>query len=496
MPLDQFPEARPESAVRRYTANQTDGGCADSDHGPFQGLGEHVDHGLLEGGAHVRKMITEVGLPFDGREIVQVIQHACLDSGEREIIAVQPRTREVVVTGITLLGVSVDFRATRPREAKHFADLVKCLTCCIVPGTPQNGALRAGYKMHKLRVSARYDQDQHGEGGLVRSQKQRFHVAVEVVNIDNRDAESQREGLGKADADDEGANEPRTPRDRYAGHVLELHTGLTEGFADGRHEQPLMCSGGQLGHHAAECQMVCLGRHNGRQHAPVGHNGCGCIVTGGLYAQNDGHPQIFTLLLWDLCKTIGESRTLMILYDNGIPLKNTMRRLLTVSCFILMLGIAIPAQAQLRGANTSSSTAVRLYDAGSTGLSLNRFFSPEHFRMSHSFDMSASSYNGGSTLGMYTNSLMWQFNSKLAARVDMALAYGQSGAAESFSSTGGQNGRIFLRNAEVEFRPTENMRFNLQVRQSPFGAYMDPYGYRNSMMGNRSSNLFWNEGLN
>lgn len=174
-----------------------------------------------------------------------------------------------------------------------------------------------------------------------------------------------------------------------------------------------------------------------------------------------------------------------------------MRRLLSALCLILMLGLAVPVQAQLRSANTTSSTAVRLYDSGSTGLSLNRFFTPEHFKMSHSLEMTASSFGGGSTLGMYTNSMMWQFNSKLAARVDMAMAYGQTNASSAFSSTGGQNGRIFLKNAEIEFRPRENMRLNLQVRQSPYGSYMNPYGYRDSAMGydTHRTNLFWNDGL-
>ncbi len=179
-----------------------------------------------------------------------------------------------------------------------------------------------------------------------------------------------------------------------------------------------------------------------------------------------------------------------------------MRRTFTLICFILLVGISAPAEAQLRSDNPAAGSTVRLYDTAATGLSLNRFFSPEHFRMAHSLEFSSSSFGGGSSLGMYTTSMMWQFNSKLAARMDVALAYGGGGASQSFSSTGasGNAGRVFLRNAEVAYRPTKNMQLNLQVRQSPYGSYMSPYGssrYRGSSMfmsmGSRHNDLFWKD---
>ena len=181
-----------------------------------------------------------------------------------------------------------------------------------------------------------------------------------------------------------------------------------------------------------------------------------------------------------------------------------MRRSFSALCLVLLLGLTIPAQAQLRSGTSPVETSVRLYDAGQAGFSLNKYFSPEHFRMSHSLEMSASSFNGGSTLGMYTNSMMWQFNSKLAARADVSVAYGQSGASQHFSATGGQSGQVFLRNAEIQYRPRENMQIHLQVRQSPYGSYMNPYGYRASAydrssmsmsFGPERDDLFWNDRL-
>ena len=56
-----------------------------------------------------------------------------------------------------------------------------------------------------------------------------------------------------------------------------------------------------------------------------------------------------------------------------------MRQSLTAALFIVMMAMTVPAQAQLRSADTSMNNTARLYDTGQSGLSLNRFFSPEHF---------------------------------------------------------------------------------------------------------------------
>lgn len=184
-----------------------------------------------------------------------------------------------------------------------------------------------------------------------------------------------------------------------------------------------------------------------------------------------------------------------------------MRQSLTAALFIAMLALTIPAQAQLRSADTSMNNTARLYDAGQSGLSLNRFFSPEHFRMGHSFEMSTSSYGGGSSLAMYTNSMMWQFNSKLAARVDLSMAYSPMNNQMGASVTGSNNGQVFLRNAEVAYRPTDSIRMHFSVRQSPYGAWASPWGsnaYRSPYSsgsfrmdaGQSTDALFFNDRLN
>ncbi len=182
-----------------------------------------------------------------------------------------------------------------------------------------------------------------------------------------------------------------------------------------------------------------------------------------------------------------------------------MRKTLSLLCLIALLGLAVPAQAQLRTDVKKNPPSVQLYDTGGAGFLLNKLFNPSVFRMSHSIEMSTGSFGGrSSSLGMYTNSMAWHFSDKLAARVDMSVAYspfnnGALGLGEQ------QKPQVFLRNAEVAWRPSENVQFHLQVRQSPYGSYMSPHGYYNpygyqnraSMMqvgfGGPSRDLFWRD---
>ncbi len=160
-----------------------------------------------------------------------------------------------------------------------------------------------------------------------------------------------------------------------------------------------------------------------------------------------------------------------------------MRHLACLLGFIVVLSLAVPAQAQLRqdARTIAAQSTPRLYDAG-TSFTLNKLFSPQHFRMGQSYEFSAGSMGGnGYSLGMYTNSLMWQFNQKLAARVDLSVAHSPFGNAPGFQHTAvGQEGqpfRFFVQNAEIAYRPSENMQLHFSFRQSPYGSFYSPYGY-------------------
>mgnify|MGYP006271200669 FL=1 len=167
---------------------------------------------------------------------------------------------------------------------------------------------------------------------------------------------------------------------------------------------------------------------------------------------------------------------------------------ISLLCLLFVMAFATTAHAQLRATASDGPAPTRLYDTGHAAVSaLGDLFGAEHFRMGHSYEMSFSAAgNQSASLGMYTNTMMWQFNPAWAARVDVGVAHSFSG-----SALGQQDSRVFLRNAEVAYRPSENMQFRLQIQQSPYGRYAQPYGYRG--MGSRSAfvaptptgDLFW-----
>ena len=169
-----------------------------------------------------------------------------------------------------------------------------------------------------------------------------------------------------------------------------------------------------------------------------------------------------------------------------------MRTILPLLCLVFMLSVTAPAEAQLREtAQQNSSVVTQLYDTGSAATNaLGNLFGAEDFQMGHSYQMSFSSFGGNATsMGMYTNSMMWQFNSELAARVDVSMAHplANSGA------FGNQETKVFLRNAEVAYRPSENVQVHLQVQQSPYGRYASPFGtYRQRRGVSPTGTLFSN----
>lgn len=157
-----------------------------------------------------------------------------------------------------------------------------------------------------------------------------------------------------------------------------------------------------------------------------------------------------------------------------------MRRSLVLFVFAATIASTTPAQAQLRSdaAALQQGESVRLMDSG---VSLATLFSPGVFRMSHSYEMSAGSIGGsGYSLGMYTNTMQWQFSSQLAARVDVAMAHSPFSGSDVLGLSGeaGQP-QVFLRNAEVAYRPNDSVQLNFSYRQSPFGGFASPgYGRR------------------
>jgi hypothetical protein len=147
-----------------------------------------------------------------------------------------------------------------------------------------------------------------------------------------------------------------------------------------------------------------------------------------------------------------------------------------------LLAVAAPAQAQRASDLPGRPAPVALTDDGSgSALSLGQLFNAETVRFSQSYELSYSSgLGGGVGLGVYTTSLRWQPSARLAGRVDVGVAhspFGDGAVQGALGFDGAGDTRVFLRNAELAWRPTENATLHLSVRQSPYGAYASPYGY-------------------
>jgi len=144
----------------------------------------------------------------------------------------------------------------------------------------------------------------------------------------------------------------------------------------------------------------------------------------------------------------------------------------------LLLAAAVPARAQ-RAADVPGRPAPVALSETPGGLGLGQLFNSETLKFSQSYEASYSSGALGSIgLGVYTASLRWQPTARLAGRVDVGVMHSPFGASALQSGIGLEDGqpRVFLRNAELAYRPTENSLIHLSVQQSPYGAYASPYG--------------------
>ncbi|MGB3544336.1 hypothetical protein [Rubrivirga sp.] len=156
-----------------------------------------------------------------------------------------------------------------------------------------------------------------------------------------------------------------------------------------------------------------------------------------------------------------------------------------------LLLVALPAQAQLTSDVPDRRATVALSETPGT-LGLGTLFNAETLDFSQSVEVSYGGGVGGTLgMGLYTASLRWQPSSKLAGRVDIGVAQSLGGSAAPSLGLNQQDPQLFLRNAEIAYRPIGNATIHLRVSQSPYGTYASPYGYgrygRGSALGLGSS---------
>lgn len=122
---------------------------------------------------------------------------------------------------------------------------------------------------------------------------------------------------------------------------------------------------------------------------------------------------------------------------------------------------------------------------------LDRFFNS--FDMSHSYEMSFSSFGGSyQNMNAYTNTMTFAFTPNLRGRVDVSFLHSPFGGSMAAGQNNFQN-QVVIRNAELNYRISDKAFIQIQYQQMPRGFGYNPYGY--NRFGRYSSrynnNGFW-----
>ncbi len=106
-------------------------------------------------------------------------------------------------------------------------------------------------------------------------------------------------------------------------------------------------------------------------------------------------------------------------------------------------------------------------------------FDPSKFSMHHTYSMSYTSMGKeGVALGVYTNSMQYNFTDKLNVQLDASLVHSPySSLGKNFQNS---ISGIYIDRAQLNYAPWDNVTVMLQYRQIPYGSYYSGYDYFNS----------------
>lgn len=138
---------------------------------------------------------------------------------------------------------------------------------------------------------------------------------------------------------------------------------------------------------------------------------------------------------------------------------------------LVVVGVSVAsAQFKSQVEQPAPITSTRLGEASSPLAFMFGWFEPDRFTMRHSFDMSFMSFRGQSlSLGTYTNTMMYRFADNLNARADIAFSFSPYSSLSTFSKK--DLSGVYLKNAEVNYKPWDNTMVSVSFRQSPYGYY-------------------------
>ena len=141
--------------------------------------------------------------------------------------------------------------------------------------------------------------------------------------------------------------------------------------------------------------------------------------------------------------------------------------------FVLTVSISY---GQFKDSGNSPDIKSGILNRGGSAESIFGFINPNNFSMHHTFDLSYSTFGGsnGMALGVYTNSMMYQFSDRLNLQTDISVVnspYNTFG--NDFSK---QINGVYLSRAQLNFKAFDNMNIMVEYQHNPMG-YYSPFYY-------------------
>jgi hypothetical protein len=154
--------------------------------------------------------------------------------------------------------------------------------------------------------------------------------------------------------------------------------------------------------------------------------------------------------------------------------EEVMKRIIVVGVLVALASGIASAQFKSQVQQETQVSLNRLGDSQSPLTYLFGWFNPDKFTMRHSFDLSYTTFGGqGLSLGTYTNTMLYQFADNLNARADIAFSFSPYNSLATFNKS--DFNKVYLKNAELNYRPWENTNVSVSFRQYPYGlGYYSP----------------------
>ena len=194
--------------------------------------------------------------------------------------------------GISHLGKSINLDPARVGEAEELRHLIEGFARRIVEGPSHDAVVARATDQGQLRMAAAHQQG-HMVRDLLRTEKGREEVSLEVVEREVGDAECERKSFRVGGADQERRSKAGAGG---RGHGAEI-TGCDAGFGKGAPDEGIdgqkMVARGDLGHDAAEaCVLLRLRRNQAGENRPGRtHHSHRGLVTAGLDGEDEFAPE-------------------------------------------------------------------------------------------------------------------------------------------------------------------------------------------------------------